>query len=135
VKKLSATLVLLLACYPAQSAEWVYVTSGTNSNIRVDASSVVELKSGIRKAWVEYAHETDEKTSKGIAYRRLLELNLYRCDDRTSAISQQINYSALGNVVHSITVPKSLITYEEVAPDSLNEATLDFACKIRLKKK
>lgn len=135
MKKILTALICLFACYSAQSAEWAYVTSSATANIRIDASSIVEMKNGDRKAWVEYIHEADEKSNEGILYRRSLELNLYRCGERTSAISQQIHYSASGNVVKSVTVPKTFISYDEVAPDSLNEATLNFACKHRLRKK
>jgi len=100
----------------------------------LDVQSVTE-KAGTRKAWVKYAYsEVQTTTNGGKLFASSVTLEAYKCKERTVAIIQEVLYDKVegGKVVQSVSIPEHRLVFEDVVPDSLSEAGLNFACNMRL---
>ena len=86
------------------------------------------------KAWVKWLYETPREL-KGVYpaknYQAVRDLSIYNCSDRNSITLQSTRYSdiEMTDVVQDVSIKDVAGDYSEVAPDTIGEALLEYACK------
>lgn len=136
VQKNIALVCLLLISTVAFAEKWVVVANDGGVGIGVDTESVVALKSGERKAWVEYVYSTPQPLSEGKTFERFIASTLHKCDERSTAWSRIISFDKAtgGSEVDDINLndrPK----YKDIVPGSVAEIAFNYVCDFNLKKK
>lgn len=138
MKILTRSLIAMTLLAPAfaQGANWERVAQNGTTTVNVDLESIVKLKSGNRKAWVEYLMNSPEKSSEGKSYSRIVNLYNFDCGGRRSAIEREVLYDAVfeGKVVQDIKIPRTKLQFEDSVPDSFAEVIVGFVCKAKLPK-
>jgi hypothetical protein len=123
---LTAATLLALIGGAARAAEWWYVASTQTSAVFLDRSTVTKESVGgrsINKAWVAAYHgrvENGEKYYKSFRY--------YDCAAKESATKSFISYKLGGDVLDSGVKSEYALTWEPVAPGTVGESALAFAC-------
>lgn len=133
-RKLIFTFLLLPAI--SSGANWERVAQSGNTTVNVDIESIVKLKSGHRKVWVEFLLANAEKSNEGKSYSRIVNLYNINCEERTSAIERELLYDAVfeGKVIQDIKIPRTKLQFDESVPESFAEVIVRFVCKASLKK-
>jgi hypothetical protein len=132
----SSLLMLSLGC--AQAADWITVDGGDKSWTSVDMSSIINLSPAIKRAWVKHtyvdAQMTDDYPKQ--EYRVVVVLSHYDCHQRTVAQVRWIRYQdhAQQKYVDGRSNDKNRLTFQEVVPETIDEAVLDYVCKPSAKK-
>lgn len=111
----------------AFSAEWSYVSSGSNGDdFYVDRSYYkYDLKSKTVDMWVK-----SEKTSlfdKNKRYTSSKALNRYSCTGKSSKSLAYAAYNDNGSVLNQTSTPES--DFKIIFPDTINESLWEVACK------
>jgi len=136
--RMFAKLLLPILLMPAMShaANWERIAQGGNTTVNVDIESIVKLKNGMRKVWVEYILTEPEKSIEGKPYMRIVNLYSVNCEEKTSAAERELLYDAVlqGKVVQDIKIPRARLQFEESVPESFAEIMVGFVCKAKLKK-
>lgn len=129
-------IIALLAPGLSSAANWERVAQGGGTTVNVDIESIVKLKNGIRKAWVEYLSSSPEKTNDGKSYSRIVNLYNVNCEERTSAVERELLYDAIfeGRVVQDIKIPRPKLRFDESVPESFAEVVVGFVCKANIRK-
>lgn len=131
-----ASLALAL-CVPsvAIAADWQLVAKRKEGSIYIDAQGIGS-KDGSRKAWDkwEYADEQPGFPDSGIkSFTSSRHLAYYHCKERTFAVGQVIYLDAKGKSVGQINLDVTATSFNDVPPDSVVEAQLDFVCKAKVR--
>jgi YD repeat-containing protein len=140
MKRHQVTLGALLAVclLPAAAPErWALVTRTDQVAIYVDTRSIA-LKDGVLHAWEKWEYAADRPGNYATghrAYRSAHFLTHFDCRERASAEMQSIFYDAAGEVVGKVTEDPKTTRLTYVVPGLLSEATLNFVCKAKTKKK
>jgi hypothetical protein len=136
VKNNIALICLLLISNAAFAEKWVAVVDDGAVRIGVDIESVVTLKSGERKAWVEYVYPSPQPLSEGKTFERFIASTLHKCDERSTAWSRIISFdkASAGSEVDDINLSDNL-KYKDIVPGSVAEIAFNYVCNFNLKKK
>jgi hypothetical protein len=130
----SLTLALYLPSV-AVAADWQLVAKRKEGSIYIDAQGIGS-KDGSRKAWDkwEYADEQPGFPDGGIkSFTSSRHLAYYNCKERTFAVGQVIYLDAKGKSVGQINLDVTATSFNDVPPDSVVEAQLDFVCKAKVR--
>lgn len=136
--KLLFVSAILLAPGIAQSAKWETVVSSNGVVLSVDVGSIVATKGGGRKAWVEFLYEDYQTANNGVKFSRALNQSIFHCQDRSVSNLQQALYGPGdrgAEFLGSVKVPDGRGQFDDVIPESLNEAALEYVCAQLLRKK
>lgn len=116
------------------SDRWLEVANGAQVKVYVDMESL--RKTGAKvKVWTLWVYEKPRPVD-GVSYAKtyLVEKNLstYNCTERTSISMQSIKYKdeGQGEVVGSFTLPDVESGYSDVAPETLGEGIMTYACSL-----
>lgn len=120
-------LVLLAAsCVagPAMAVNWVHVgTSDAGVPKQIDIDSIT--RSGdIVYLWEKIDHSKDKAASFASEKNR----RLYDCAGRRTKLLNAFEYSSDGTVLRSFGWGEQEADWKQIVPDSIGEATFDFAC-------
>lgn len=118
----------------AQESRWVEV--GGNSQITAYVDKISMRRSGAKvKVWLRWENaspvETDTVFPKK-TYMSAKTLNVYNCSERSAAGLQAIRYAesnVSGDVVESTSIPETKATFVELAPETIGESIMLYACK------
>jgi hypothetical protein len=140
--KVFAFASLSLLMVTASAADWKLAASSEKAWFFVDTTSIVK-QAKYRKAWVMWTATTAEaerqpkfgesppaKSSKALYY--------FDCSSRRSTTVQGTNYSGeagAGDVLHNYQARFTESMLEDVAPDTVGESLLTFACSKKIKEK
>lgn len=116
--KATATAIVL-ASVPASASEWWYVNSGPGRVVFVDAKSI-ERHKNTASYWTMYVIRPGEPEVMSKSHRRV------SCDKRRIETMEILRFDAEGREIGMGTSRSSPL--QTVAPDSLGDAELRFAC-------
>ena len=123
----SATFVGTLAAPQlASAAEWWLVATTNDSSHFSDRSSMTTVRvagKNVVRIWNAYFNST---TVDGI--RSVKVQNYYDCADRSSAQKSYIQYRPDGTSARSYTEGDYTLRWAPMAPGTIGEANLEFAC-------
>lgn len=139
MRKLIFAMVVTLFSTLTLASDWEIVSVGSNVTASVDKESI-RFQGGTAKIWVSWLFTDPQDIEYSYPKKTYLlskNLELYKCTDRTSATIQVIRYSEAdgGAVVDSKQIPESLATFSEIAPDTMGETILQWACKKKPKQR
>lgn len=139
-------LILLLVSGGANASNWELAGMGPTASVFIDKNSISNVGK-YRKAWVKYSFASDQEGSSFTGYKKWrssTDLIYFQCEEKTSGTVQATYYDDVmssGQVVASINLKLSQVTFTESAPDTLGDAVTYMACNnaqseaIGLKKK
>lgn len=109
---------------PAMAANWVYVaTSDAEVPKHIDIDSIT------RSGDLVYVWEkSDHAKEKAASYASEKDRRLYDCTARRSKLLNAFEYSSDGTVLRSFSWGEQDADWNAIVPDSIGEATFDFAC-------
>lgn len=111
---------------PAQASEWWFVEStGTKPRraaIFMDKASIV-IGADKARAWQQTYYE--DRSDSIASDKRLIE---YDCASRSYRTISYINYNSRGETIVSRTLQSADQRIESIAPDTVIEAQMKFAC-------
>jgi hypothetical protein len=120
----------------AQSSRWVETASSSNMFVFADAKSLRRSGSTVR-VWMKWVMKSPEEIQAFPKRTYMVEKSLvvFNCARRTSAVLQSIRYEDVEQtvLVDTRAFPASPAAFTEVAPETLGEANLEFACRQRSK--
>ena len=129
-------LLILFSIGSASAAEWKKIDSGIEMLLSIDVQSITNSGNSERKAWSEYIYsQLQDRKQVGKQFNRQLLLNIYDCAARTKGTMQVVFYGIEGDVIDSLSFKRNVIAMEDVIPESLGEASLNFVCAQPLKRK
>ena len=111
---------------PASAAEWWLVAIAKDSSHFSDRSSIANVQVNGRnvvRIWIAYYNS---RTKDGIKSAK--RQTYYDCSERSSAAKSYINYGPDGSAVGSYTQSDYAISWSPIAPGTIGEANLAFAC-------
>jgi len=118
----------------AQSPRWVEV--GGNDDITAYADTQSMRRTGVKvKVWLKWVNTSPVETSTVFPKKTFLSektLAVYHCTDRSSTTLQVIRYANAdftGEVVESLNGQDTPSTYRDIAPETIGEGILNYACK------
>ncbi len=118
----------------AQSSRWVEV--GGNDEITAYADTQSMRRTGPKvKVWLKWVNASPVETSTVFPKKTFLSektLAVYHCSDRSSTTLQVIRYANAdftGEVVESLNGQDTPSSYRDLAPETIGESILNYACK------
>ena len=121
------------SCF-AQSSRWVEV--GGNDDITAYADIQSMRRTGPKvKVWLKWVNASPVETSTVFPKKTFLSektLAVYHCIDRSSTTLQVIRYANAdftGEVVESLNGQDTQSAYRDLAPETIGESILNYACK------
>lgn len=121
------------SCF-AQSSRWVEV--GANDEITAYADTQSMRRTGAKvKIWLKWVNASPVETSTVFPKKTFLSektLAVYHCTDRSSTTLQVIRYANAdftGEVVESLNGQDTQSAYRDLAPETIGESILNYACK------
>lgn len=115
-----------------RSSRWTRVSHSTTFAVFLDKESIVTTPK-LRKAWLLTTYDPDTAATQG--YQSAKSLWLYRCQERQSAIIQDILYRdkfGSGDVVRiGAQIGQDQARFEDVVPGSVGESQLNAVCKTK----
>lgn len=115
----AAAAAIIFASVPASASEWWYVNSGPGRVVFVDAKSV-ERQKDAASYWAMYIIRPGEPEVMVKSHRRVL------CDKRRIETLEVLRFDEKGNEIGKGTSRSTPM--QAVAPDTLGDAELQFAC-------
>jgi hypothetical protein len=133
--KITYLTLLLSLCVPmlVHATDWVLVAYGDGVFVFADQDSV--RRSGSRvKTWLKWQWTKPVEapnTFPKIVYQSAKQLQVSDCAKGSFATAQSILYSKWdgGDVVYSFSSEEVFWSFTEVAPETIGESILNFACK------
>jgi hypothetical protein len=127
-------LLLFDFCAPAMASTWVPVEKSERYTYSVDRDSVRRV-GGMVKAWVlaSYAEEQKGVNPPYMPYQSAKDLYYFNCDAQQYSIVQETSYTGpfgTGQVVDTDARAFDPKYLRDVVPETINEAILQFACKM-----
>lgn len=116
------------------AADWHALDGGKNLAVEIDKDSIVLLPGGLKKAWILFSY-AEPQTSSGypsFTYQSQLQLSVFDCAERTTDVLQMLFYSEnakQGTLVNSKTYTMKQISLRDVAPGTVGEEWLMYACQ------
>ena len=128
-------VVLSLCLLPALAiaSEWIAVAGNPSVAVYVDKQSLLRTGSKV-KTWVKWVYVSPHEV-KGVHpkqfYRARADLSVYSCIDRTALNIQSTTFAdaEMSNVMDKFSSKDFGNEFSDVAPDSISEALLEFACR------
>lgn len=128
---LLAALILSVIATRAHAAEWWYVADSKTDVFFMDRASVTSASPNGRRAirvWAAWFSSVAD--DRGVKSQK--EQRFFDCADRSTATKSYIAYAPDGAVKHSRTSEDYGLRWEPVAPGTVGEAQLVFACNAQL---
>jgi len=117
-----------------QPSRWVEV--GGNDEMTAYADTQSMRRTGPKvKVWLKWVNASPVETSTVFPKKTFLSektLAVYHCTDRSSATLQVIRYANAdftGEVVESLNGQDTPSSYRDLAPETIGESILNYACK------
>ena len=132
-------LLFLSFANPSYAANWVDAGGNDSISVYVDTQSL--RRSGAKvKVWTKwvYAKPWEVKGSyPAKTYQSSKQLSVYHCEERTTVTLQITRYvdSETAEVADDASGADMASRYSEVAPDTIGESLLEFACQRTATKK
>lgn len=125
--------ILVTTMGVTHASNWVDVGGNDSVTAEVDTHSLRRTGKKV-KVWVRWTNAVPEETPGVYPKRMYLSekgLSIYDCVARTYINLQVIRYADKdgGEVIDSATAPDVPSHYRDVAPDTIGESILDYACK------
>jgi hypothetical protein len=126
-------VLVFVASANATSAEWVSVGHTNAAEVFVEKTTITP-KGAKLKVWAKWVYVKPRVVPGSIPpklFKSAQSLSFYDCAERKSASIQEIHYSEKngGTTLKSESILDSLAIFEEIAPDSIGESILQFACQ------
>jgi hypothetical protein len=125
-------VLVFLATANATSAEWVSVGHTNAAEVFVEKTTITP-KGAKLKVWAKWVY-AEPRVVPGSVPPKLFQsaqsLSFYDCAERKSAAIQEIHYSEKngGTTLKAESILEGMARFEEIAPDSIGESILEFAC-------
>lgn len=130
-----ALLSLFVFPVSGNAATWVSVSSGGDSMVYVDSSSI-KPNGPFVKFWVKHLYGTPQyQDYVGKQFSSLKSLNIANCSNGTMTTKLSFYYDTDGNVVYNMEIKPALASFTEIIPDTVGEDEYKFACKATLHRK
>lgn len=116
----------------AIDSRWFEAGGNSETTVYVDTQSM--RRNGPKvKVWLKWTHAKPAETSSypKKAYLSEKQLDIYHCEDRTSATVQAIRYAgadAMGEVVESPSISETSAQFRDLAPETIGESILEYVC-------
>ncbi len=130
---LIAAILLQLTPVESRASNWIEIGGNAVGTVFVDKQSL--RRSGIKvKVWAKWVYAKPEELKGSFprqTYQATKDLKIYNCTERTTVLTQSAKYGTvdMSIVVENLSAPDVPSRYSEVAPDSIDEAILEFACR------
>jgi hypothetical protein len=125
-----AGLALTMNVPMAQAKEtWTEISSTSDSTAFINASSIKEIKNGIRQVFKKTTFAAPRSTEDHV-FDLVISLHQYDC---ANGREKGLQVTAYYNEAHVLTAPLNL-DYEYVIPDTIGYFGLRFVCDYPLKK-
>lgn len=137
--KLTILFIALLSS-TANAADWRPLADSNDAKTFIDVQSIA-TSGKLRKAWFQHVELVDREGNQHTQYKKYAwtkALSYFSCEERTSATVQMLYYGGKvseGNYLGGWSQKISEVALNDVAPDTIGEAMLNFACGQRLGKK
>lgn len=130
--RLQLVLAVLLATMATNvlASDWEFVGVAKGLTVEVEKQSLTR-DGAVVKAWTRAVYDPAE-TEGAATFKSDKRLYLFNCTKRLMALKQSTTFSDAdfsGAVGEAVNVPDPLLSWSEVAPDSVGEAILQFVCK------
>jgi hypothetical protein len=118
----------------AQPSRWVEIGGNDEITAYADVQSMQKIGPKV-KVWLKWINALPIETTTIFPRKTFLSektLAAYHCVDRTSATLQVIRYAntdATGEVVETLYAQETSSAYRAVAPETIGESILSYACK------
>ena len=136
-RAMKQTLLILFFAFlnvPAFASNWVDVGGNANVHLQLDRDSIRRIgpKVKVWTTWKFTAPQTNAGT--GNVYQMARDLDVYNCDEGTTAMLQQIQYAPDGiTVTDNLVQQEARGKYQDVAPDTFGESIMKLVCATKLK--
>lgn len=127
--KIIITTLLIVLSFHAVASDWIKIASVDDVNVFVDKASYKFEDKYIVKIWVKTIFPTN-KIYDGRSYNSVTDLAKYDCLNSTVYIVRREMHL---NKSPTYTLNTSAILFEEIIPDSIDDATKNYACQLKIK--
>lgn len=139
ISVLALTFAVASSEVAAQDDRWKPVGVTDDVVAWVDSKSLRRTGTKVR-TWIRWDWLKPQKTrgSPPREYQAEKQLAIYDCANRTTVTLQMIRYSdfaAVGDIVETLTDDEATAKPRDIAPDTLGEQLLEFACEATAPKK